>query len=92
MTSYSHFSGFLIPAKDLGHITGREYENGWLVDRTDFRPWYLRTSLQEHESLETEMKKFLPSAQVPEEKTGIIRIFFKIKITAMCVFTSTIFI
>lgn len=59
MVPYLHYSGFIVHADELVGIDGIPNFNGWIVDNSKFKPWYLTHQLEPEESLKSEMSMFV---------------------------------
>lgn len=67
MQSYYHYSGFIVKASELNGIKGINYLNGWIINRTQYTPWYLQKSISHLENLETEMSAFCNNITMDED-------------------------
>lgn len=74
MESYIHYSGFLEPAQVFENKRGIPYGNGWIIDNSQYTPWYLNEELKnlgKLEALQTEMTSFVSIATAMEKEGGI---------------------
>lgn len=65
MQTYNHYSGFLVPAETFKNKSGIPYGNGWIIDNSNYTPWYLSDEnkhIDKLTNLPTEMTAFVPIA------------------------------